>query len=176
MSCAQIRWASPCNEANAQCRSLWGKTTYFSVIWLRLVSAAWYLIIQSHCLRMLFALLKPPAHTPRVHTYMQLPVFVQVQLGSTVVNSSFSFKSRPARVLLSRIKYTFVITSRKRFNTRTRSPASRNLGSMSQCWPCTTGAELSQRNFSFEKQLDWSTVTTTLLFESKRQRIANTSL
>ena len=114
-------------------------------------------------------------HSTCAHIYATTRFF-HVQLGSTVVNSSFSFKSRPARVLLSRIKYTFVITGRNCFNARTRSPASKNLGSMSQCWPCTTGAELSQRNFSFEKQLDWSTVTTTLLFESKRQRIANTSL
>ena len=28
LSCSQVCWASPCNEANAQCRCLWGKTTY----------------------------------------------------------------------------------------------------------------------------------------------------
>ena len=40
---------------------------------------------------MLFALLKPPAHTPRVHTYMQLPVFFRCNsevLWSTPASAS----------------------------------------------------------------------------------------
>ena len=39
------------------------------------------------------------------------------------------------------------------FNARTRSPASKKPGSMSQRWPGTTGAEHSHRNFSFKNRL-----------------------
>ena len=77
MSYAQVRWASPCNEVNAQCRSLWGKTTYFCVICLRLVGTACYCIIPKRCFEMLFDLLITLTHTSCVHTYMQLPVFCQ---------------------------------------------------------------------------------------------------
>ena len=38
-------------------------------------------------------------------------------------------------------------------NARTRSPASKKPGSMSQRWPGTTGAEHSHRNFSFKNRL-----------------------
>ena len=48
-------------------------------------------------------------HSTYAHIYAHTHSF-HVQLGSTVVNSIFSFRSRPAKVLLCRIKNTFVIT------------------------------------------------------------------
>ena len=48
-------------------------------------------------------------HSTYAHIYAQAHSF-HVQLGSTVVKSIFCFKSRPAEVLLCRIKNTFVNT------------------------------------------------------------------
>ena len=77
MSYAQVRWASPCNDVNAQCRSLWGKTTYLCVICLRLVGTACYFIVPKRCFEMLFDLLITLTHTSCVHTNMQLPFFAR---------------------------------------------------------------------------------------------------
>ena len=74
MSVAKVSWASPCKEEDALRKSLWGHTTYLSVICLRLISLRRHLIIykQVDCTGT-FDLLELPLQSPHVHRHLQLP-------------------------------------------------------------------------------------------------------
>ena len=101
---------------------MWGKTTYLSVTCLRLVSLARYLIIQTSCLNVYWTERNFP-HRLHECTHICNYPFFHVPLGNTVVNSSCSFGSRPAKIHLCRLKYTFLISPKRIFDATASTTA-----------------------------------------------------
>ena len=108
-------------------------------------------------------------HSTYAHIYAQAHSF-HVQLGSTVVKSIFCFKSRPAEVLLCRIKNTFV-------NTVEIAACQDTFTRVQETWIHV--ATLTRHNWSktleqellVPKPLDCFSVTATLLLETKHQEL-----